>query len=83
MNILVKTFYGTSNVIGPVGVLPTIGLIDSLLVNTDIRIWSIIPSIVDEIGETPAVLEKFASSKVIIASGGRFRYFPRAVQADE
>ncbi|KAK2612056.1 hypothetical protein QQS21_001905 [Conoideocrella luteorostrata] len=70
MNILVRTYYGTSNVIGPVGVLPTINLIDLLLSHTNIRIWSIIPSIVDEIGETPAIAAKFSTSKIIIASGG-------------
>ncbi|KXG50671.1 Male sterility, NAD-binding [Penicillium griseofulvum] len=70
MNILVRAFYRTSNVIGPVGVLSTINLIDSLIDHTNIKIWSIIPSIVDDIGETPAVSTKFTSAKIIIASGG-------------
>lgn len=70
MNILINAFYGTCNVLGPVHVSPSLALIDSLLDHAKIKVWSIIPSIVDEIGETPAVHEKFKDSKVIIASGG-------------
>ena len=77
MNILARAFYRTSNVIGPVGVLSTINLIDSLIDHTNIKIWSIIPSIVDDIGETPAVSTKFTSAKIIIASGGKKPEFPR------
>jgi hypothetical protein len=77
MNVLVRAFYRTSNVIGPVGVLSTINLIDSLIDHTNIKIWSIIPSIVDDIGETPVVSAKFASAKIIIASGGKKPGFAR------
>lgn len=71
MNILIRAFYGTRNVIGPVGVLSTINLIDSLLDHTEIRTWSIMPSIIDEIGETPTTSAKFKGHKAIIASGGK------------
>lgn len=70
MNVLIRAFYGTSNVIGPVGVLSTVNLIDSLLDHTNVKVWSIIPSIVDEIGETPGISAKFSGAKIIIASGG-------------
>ncbi|KAJ5430722.1 Male sterility NAD-binding [Penicillium cf. griseofulvum] len=79
MNVLVRAFYRTSNVIGPVGVLSTINLIDSLIDHTNIKIWSIIPSIVDDIGETPAVSAKFASAKIIIASGGKRTESPKYI----
>ena len=71
MNVLILSFYGTSNVIGPVGMLPTVNIIDSLIDHTNIKIWSIIPSIVDEIGETPRISSKFANAKIIIVSGGK------------
>jgi len=71
MNMLINPFFGTCNVIGPVGVTPSITLIDQLLDFARIKIWSIIPSIVDDIGETPEVHSKFSTSKIIIASGGR------------
>ena len=70
MNVLVNAFYGTCNVLGPANVTPSLGLIDSLLDHGKISVWSIIPSIVDEIGEDPAVHTKFKNSKIIIASGG-------------
>ena len=70
MNVLVNAFYGTCNVLGPVNVTPSLALIDSLLDQARIKVWSIIPSIVDEIGENPAVHTKFKDSKHIIASGG-------------
>ncbi|MCJ1314533.1 hypothetical protein MMC25_008215 [Agyrium rufum] len=74
MNILINAYYGTCNVLGPVNVTPSLGLIDALLDHARIRVWSIIPSIVDEIGESPAVHAKFKSSKVIVASGGPVTY---------
>ncbi|KAJ5746276.1 Male sterility NAD-binding [Penicillium odoratum] len=74
MNVLIRAFYRTSNVIGPVGVLSTVNLVESLIDHTNIKVWSIIPSIVDEIGETPGISAKFASSKIIIASGGPVTY---------
>ncbi|KAI9750497.1 MAG: Transmembrane osmosensor [Chaenotheca gracillima] len=74
MNILINPFYGTCNVLGPVGVPSSVELIDSLLDYGNIKVWSIIPSIVDEIGEIPAVHTKFKNSKIIIASGGPVTY---------
>jgi hypothetical protein len=70
MNMFIPVFYGTSNVLGPAGALPTVDLIDSLLDLTNVKIWHIIPSIVDEIGETPALSARFAHAKIIISSGG-------------
>lgn len=72
MNIPVRIFYNTTNTIGPVGQIPTIDHIEALLDHTDTRLWSMIPALVDEIGETPKVLAKFAKAKFIIASGGRY-----------
>lgn len=77
MNVLITAFYDTSNVIGPMGVLSTIDLVDSLADHTNIKVWSIIPSIVDEIGETPSISRKFASAKIIIVSGGKTYGFLR------
>lgn len=71
MNVLINSFYGTCNVLGPANVTPSLGLIDSLLDHAKISVWSIIPSIVDEIGENPAVHNKFKDSKIIVASGGK------------
>lgn len=57
-------------VLGPVGVLPNINLVENLAENMDIDIWSMVPSLVDELGETPDVLAKLQKSKFICASGG-------------
>ena len=46
-------------------------LIDAMLDHAKIDIWSIVPSLVDELGETPEVLSKFTSAKFICASGGK------------
>jgi hypothetical protein len=46
-------------------------LIESLAEQAKINIWSMVPSLVDELGETPDVLAKFKSSKFICASGGK------------
>lgn len=70
MNTLVNAFYETVNVIGPPFASPTLSLIDSLLDNVKIDRWSIIPSIVDEIGDDETVHSKFNKQQVIIASGG-------------
>ncbi|MCJ1387732.1 hypothetical protein MMC18_000575 [Xylographa bjoerkii] len=74
MNIFITAFYGTCCVLGPSGVTPTLDLIDSLLDHGKINVWSIIPSIVDEVGESSSVRAKFKSSKIIIASGGPVTY---------
>ena len=75
MNILINAFYGTCNVLGPAHVSPNLALIDSLLDHANVKVWSIIPSIVDDIGESPAVHEKFSNAKIIIASGGEYPFF--------
>ena len=72
MNVLVNAFYGTCNVLGPAHISPTLSLIDALLDIGRIDVWSITPSMVDDIGETPAVHEKFKDAKMIIASGGKY-----------
>ncbi|KAG9185430.1 hypothetical protein G6011_07974 [Alternaria panax] len=72
MNILMPALYGLQCVLGPAGVIPNISLIEKLVDCSMINIWSIVPSLVDELGETPDVLAKFQSppSKFICASGG-------------
>lgn len=59
-------------ILGPVGVMPNLSLIDSLAEHGQIDVWSIVPSLVDELGESPDVLAKFSSSKFICASGGTY-----------
>lgn len=71
MNVLVNAFYSTCNVLGSVNVIPSLALIDSLLDHANINVWSIIPSIVDEIGDNAAIHAKFKDSKIIVASGGK------------
>jgi hypothetical protein len=56
---------------GPPGVLPNLNLISSLAEHAKIDIWSMIPSLVDELGEAPDILPKLRSSKFICASGGK------------
>ena len=58
-------------ILGPAGVPPNINLVESLADHGEIDIWSMVPSLVDELGETPDILEKFKSSKFICASGGK------------
>lgn len=55
---------------GPKGVVPNMDLIESLAEHANIAIWSMVPSLVDELGETPDVLIKLKPSKFICASGG-------------
>lgn len=62
-------------VLGPAGVLPNINLVESLADHGRIDIWSMVPSLVDELGETPEVLPKLKSSKFICASGGKHNLF--------
>ena len=71
MNILIPCLFRLHCIMGPVGVIPNMNLIDSLAEHARIDIWSMIPSLVDELGETPDVLAKFKSSKFICASGGK------------
>ena len=76
MNILIPAFHGTNNVLGPPNAPPNITLIEALLDHTNINIWSIIPSIVDDIGETPRVHKKFKmkNTKAIVVSGGKYSF---------
>nr|POE93187.1 non-canonical non-ribosomal peptide synthetase fub8 [Quercus suber] len=70
MHVVMPALYRLHSVIGPAGVIPNIHLVDSLAEYGRIDIWSMVPSLVDELGETPDVLPKFKSSKFICASGG-------------
>ena len=70
MDILLPSLFGLHCILGPAGVIPNMNLVDSLADHGKIDIWSMVPSLVDELGETPDVLAKFQSSKFICASGG-------------
>ena len=69
------SLFGLHCILGPAGVLPNINLVESLADHAKINIWSMVPSLVDELGETPDVLAKFKSSKFICASGGMHSLF--------
>ncbi|OCT47554.1 transferase family protein [Cladophialophora carrionii] len=70
MDILMPSLFNLHCILGPSGVLPNLGLIESLADHAKIDIWSMVPSLVDELGENPDVLAKFKPSKFICASGG-------------
>ncbi|KAL8768128.1 MAG: hypothetical protein Q9194_005790 [Teloschistes cf. exilis] len=70
VNILMPSLFGLHCILGPAGILPNMNLVESLADHAKIDIWSMVPSLVDELGETPGVLAKFKSSKFICASGG-------------
>ncbi|KAF1982044.1 acetyl-CoA synthetase-like protein [Aulographum hederae CBS 113979] len=70
MDILMPSLFNLHCILGPPGVLPHMGLIEALADHANIDIWSMVPSLVDELGENPSVLAKFKSSKFICASGG-------------
>lgn len=70
MNMVVPSFFAMHCVMGPAGVIPNMGLIESLADHASLDVWSMVPTVVDELGETPDVLAKFHSSKFICASGG-------------
>lgn len=70
MDILVPSLYGLHCILGPAGVLPNLNLMESLADHGRVDVWSMVPSLVDELGETPDVLAKFKSSKFICSSGG-------------
>ena len=70
MDILMPALFGLHCILGPVGVLPNLNLVERLAVDIEIDIWSMVPSLVDELGEAPEILAKLASSKFICASGG-------------
>lgn len=71
MNILLPALFGLHCILGPSNVMPNINLIETLADHAKVDIWSMVPSLVDELGETPEVLAKFRSSKFICASGGK------------
>lgn len=70
MDILLPSLFNLHCILGPSGVLSNLGLIESLAEHAKIDIWSMVPSLVDELGENPDVLAKFKPSKFICASGG-------------
>ncbi|KAG5206092.1 Transferase family [Trichophyton interdigitale] len=70
MNILMPAFFNLHCVLGLAGALPNIRLVETLADNFKIDIWSMVPSLVNELGETPEVLAKLKPSKFICASGG-------------
>ncbi|TGJ79002.1 hypothetical protein E0Z10_g9760 [Xylaria hypoxylon] len=70
MDILMPALYDLHCVLGPVNAIPNINLVEALAESANIDIWSMVPSLVDELGETPEVLAKLKSSKFICASGG-------------
>ncbi|XPS80139.1 hypothetical protein M3J09_012100 [Ascochyta lentis] len=70
MNILMPAFFGLRCVLGPPDIIPNIALTETLAETANIDIWSMVPSLVDELGEASGVLKKFQSSKFICASGG-------------
>ncbi|EHK24063.1 uncharacterized protein TRIVIDRAFT_147666 [Trichoderma virens Gv29-8] len=70
MDILMPALFDLHCILGPAGVLPNVNLVETLAENAKIDIWSMVPSLVDELGETPEVLAKLSQSKFICASGG-------------
>ncbi|XWW96173.1 hypothetical protein V2A60_004145 [Cordyceps javanica] len=70
MNILLPALLNLHCIMGPVNILPNITLVEALAEQARIDIWSMVPSLTDEVGETPDVLAKLAPSKFICASGG-------------
>lgn len=74
MDILLPSLFGLHCILGPAGVLPNMNLVESLANYGSIDIWSMVPSLVDELGENLDVLIKLKSSKFICASGGT--HFP-------
>ncbi|KAJ6436822.1 integrase core domain protein [Purpureocillium lavendulum] len=70
MDILMPSLFNLHCIMGPSGVIPNLALIESLADHAKIDIWSMVPSLVDELGEDEKVLAKFKSSKFICASGG-------------
>ena len=71
MDILIPPLFGMHCILGPVGVIPNLNLLESLADFGQIDVWSMVPTLVDELGETPEVLAKFQSGKFICASGGK------------
>ncbi|KAM7195495.1 acetyl-CoA synthetase-like protein [Rhypophila sp. PSN 637] len=70
MDIMVPSYFAMTCVLGPSGVIPNMDLTASLADHAKIDVWSMVPTLVDELGETPDVLARFKSAKFICASGG-------------
>jgi acyl-CoA synthetase (AMP-forming)/AMP-acid ligase II/aryl carrier-like protein len=70
MDIVIPALCNLHCILGPAGVLPNLGLLELLADHAKIDIWSMVPSLADELGEHPDVLAKFKPSKFICASGG-------------
>ncbi|UZP37004.1 hypothetical protein NXS19_004820 [Fusarium pseudograminearum] len=70
MDVVIAPLFGLHCVLGPRDVIPNLELISSLADNIKIDIWSMIPSLTDELGEAPDILPKLSRSKFICASGG-------------
>lgn len=58
-------------VLGPRTIPASLHLVELMAKHCRIDIWSMVPSLVDELGESPDVLSKLKSSKFICASGGK------------
>jgi hypothetical protein len=71
MNILLPALMKLQCVLGPASVPPNLNLVESLADHGKIDIWSMVPSLVDELSETSEVLAKLEPSKFICASGGK------------
>jgi hypothetical protein len=71
MDVVVPAFFKLHCVLGPVGVLPNISLIEDVLDHGKIDIWHMVPSLADELGENPTVLAKLNSAKFVCVSGGK------------
>lgn len=71
MNMVIPALFGLHCLMGPRDVIPNLELMSSLADHTKIDIWSMIPSLVDELGEAPDILPKLSRSKFICASGGK------------
>ncbi|KAH9843365.1 Acetyl CoA synthetase-like [Teratosphaeria destructans] len=70
MNIIMPSLYGLRCVLGPSDVLPNLNLVDKLVTHARIDIWSMVPSLVDELADSPEILARLEPSKFICASGG-------------
>ncbi|KLP20251.1 Uncharacterized protein LW94_10090 [Fusarium fujikuroi] len=70
MDVVISPLFGLHCVLGPRDVIPNLELISSMADNIKIDIWSMIPSLTDELGEAPDILPKLSRSKFICASGG-------------
>lgn len=81
MDIVIPALCNLHCILGPAGVLPNLGLLESMADHAKIDIWSMVPSLADELGENPDVLAKFKTSKFICASGGMRSVFQGTLHA--